>query len=85
MLNLTLALWPLFVAYFLRVDSTYTALELFFVFSCLVGLALALWLFRLDALFHNSSLERVHFDIQPSAKVIDTKDSTEYLPLEEID
>ena len=86
MLNLSLSVWPLVVAYLLRVDPTYTDVELFFVLSCVVGLVIAVVLYRLDYLYHHSTLERVHLEPKRSlSSKIDSKESADYLPLEEID
>ena len=47
-LNGSLAIFPILVAMLLNADPTYTLVELFFSFSCVLGIILSIVLYRLD-------------------------------------
>lgn len=48
-LNGSLAIVPIFVAILLNADPTYTLVELFFCFSCALGVVLSIYLYLLDS------------------------------------
>lgn len=48
-LNASLAIVPIFVAVLLNADPTYTLVELFFCFSCVLGTILSIYLYRIDS------------------------------------
>ncbi len=56
-MNTTLFVFPLIVAYLLKLDPSYTAVELFFVLSAFLGLASVGCLWYLDARFNQNTLE----------------------------